>query len=121
MQLLLKQSPAGIDIIQKTFNLTDGEKYLLLESGVGEGIFFAGQKHVAIKVQASYTEDQIITTNPQQLLEIEASKRAFEAELSAQEEAAAQINSIPSAEEEQNIVEQGGKEEADRILDSLAE
>ena len=69
MQLLLKQSPSSIDLVQKTFNLTDEEKYLLLESGVGEGIFFAGQKHVAIKVISSYVEDQIVTTNPAQLLE----------------------------------------------------
>jgi conjugal transfer ATP-binding protein TraC len=51
----------------KTFNLTDEEKYLLLESGVGEGLFFAGLKHVAIKIVASYTEDQIITSDPSQL------------------------------------------------------
>jgi type IV secretory pathway VirB4 component len=69
MQLLLKQSPSSIDLVQKTFNLTDEEKYLLLESGIGEGIFFAGQKHVAIKVIASYVEDQIVSTNPAQLLE----------------------------------------------------
>ncbi len=68
MQLLLKQSPSSIDLVQKTFNLTDEEKYLLLQSGVGEGIFFAGQKHVAIKVISSYVEDQIVTTNPEQLL-----------------------------------------------------
>jgi hypothetical protein len=42
----------------------------LLESGVGEGLFFAGLKHVAIKVVASYTEDQIITSDPSQLLAI---------------------------------------------------
>lgn len=69
MQLLMKQSPSSIDLVQKTFNLTDEEKYLLLESGIGEGIFFAGQKHVAIKVISSYIEDQIVTTNPEQLLE----------------------------------------------------
>jgi type IV secretory pathway VirB4 component len=68
IQLLLKQSPTTIDILQKTFNLTDEEKYLLLESGLGEGIFFAGLKHVAIKVIASYTEDQIITSDPSQIL-----------------------------------------------------
>ncbi len=74
IQILLKQSPSSIDIIQKTFNLTDEEKYLLLESGVGEGIFFAGLKHVAIKVVASYTEDQIITSDPSQLLKIKQMK-----------------------------------------------
>ncbi|MFH2063070.1 MAG: DUF87 domain-containing protein [bacterium] len=78
MQMLLRQSPAAIDNIQKTFLLTEGEKFLLLEGGVGEGIFFAGNKHAAIKVVASYSEDQIVTTNPQQLLEIERAKKEYE-------------------------------------------
>jgi conjugal transfer ATP-binding protein TraC len=78
MQLLLRQSTASIDIVAKTFMLTQGERYLLLESGVGEGIFFAGSKHVAIKVVASYTEDQIITTDPRQLLEIQEAKDEFD-------------------------------------------
>lgn len=81
LQLLMRQSPAAIDLIQKVFLLTDSEKYLLLESGVGEGIFFAGSKHAAIRVVASYTEDQIVTTNPQQLLEIEKAKKEFEQHL----------------------------------------
>lgn len=78
LQLLLKQSTAAIEQVQKTFLLTEGEKYLLLEGNVGEGIFFAGQKHAAIKVVASYTEDQLITTNPQQLLEQDAAARTVE-------------------------------------------
>ena len=79
IQILLKQSPTTIDVLQKTFNLTDEEKYLLLESGVGEGIFFAGLKHVAIKVVASYTEDQIITSDPSQILSNRKAKEEFEA------------------------------------------
>ena len=74
IQLLLKQSPTTIDLVQKTFNLTEEEKFLLLESDIGEGIFFAGLKHVAIKIIASYTEDQIITSDPAQLLAIKRSK-----------------------------------------------
>jgi len=74
LQLLMKQSPAAIDVVQKTFNLTDEEKYLLLEGEVGEGIFFAGQKHVAIRVVASYTEDQIITTSPEEVLKIKKAR-----------------------------------------------
>ncbi|OGI81757.1 conjugal transfer protein TraC [Candidatus Nomurabacteria bacterium RIFCSPHIGHO2_02_FULL_42_24] len=74
IQLLLKQSPSTIDVLQKTFNLTDEEKYLLLESNVGEGIFFAGLKHVALKIFASYTEEQIITSDPSQLLSIRKAK-----------------------------------------------
>ncbi len=79
IQLLLKQSPTTIDILQKTFNLTDEEKYLLLESGVGEGIFFAGLKHVAIKIIASYTEDQIITSDPSQILSNKKERMELEA------------------------------------------
>ena len=79
IQLLMKQSPTAIDNIQKTFNLTDEEKFLLLESNVGEGIFFAGLKHVAIKIIASYTEDQIITSDPSQLLEIKKAREELKA------------------------------------------
>ncbi|MBD3245183.1 MAG: DUF87 domain-containing protein [Candidatus Moranbacteria bacterium] len=75
IQLLLKQSPSSIDIVSETFYLTDQEKFLLLESSVGEGIFFAGLKHAAIKIVASYTEDQIITSNPAQLIEIAKAKK----------------------------------------------
>ncbi|MDO8619878.1 MAG: DUF87 domain-containing protein [bacterium] len=74
MQMLLKQSPTVVDKLQTIFSLTDEEKYLLLESDVGEGLFFVGLKHVAIKVIASYTEDQIITSDPSQLLSIKAAK-----------------------------------------------
>lgn len=74
IQLLLKQSPSSVDQVQRTFNLTDEEKYLLLESEVGEGIFFAGLKHVAIKTIASYTEDQIITSDPSQVLALKEAR-----------------------------------------------
>lgn len=80
IQLLLKQSPTTIDVLKETFNLTDEEKFLLLESGVGEGLFFAGMKHVAIKIVASYTEDQIITSDPSQLLAIRKEKDRLEGE-----------------------------------------
>ena len=69
IQLLLKQAPATIDIVAKAFDLTDAEKNFLLGAEVGTGIFFAGKRHVAIQIVPSYFEDQIITTNPEQLLE----------------------------------------------------
>lgn len=75
IQILLRQSPTSVDLVQQTFKLSDEEKYLLLESDVGEGIFFAGLKHVAIKVIASYTEDQIITSDPSQILAIRKAKQ----------------------------------------------
>ncbi|MCW9054938.1 MAG: DUF87 domain-containing protein [Candidatus Pacebacteria bacterium] len=74
IQLLMKQSPTSVDKVQEVFKLSDEEKYLLLESDVGEGIFFAGLKHVAIKVVASYTEDQIITSDPSQILAMKKNK-----------------------------------------------
>ncbi len=77
IQILLRQSPASIDLLKQTFNLTDEEKFLLLESDVGEGLFFAGLKHVAIKILASYTEDQLITSDPAQLLAIKKAKADF--------------------------------------------
>jgi len=79
IQILMKQSPSSIENLQKIFNLTNEEKYTLLESGVGEGIFFAGLKHVAIKVIASYTEDQIVTSDPAQILQIQKAKDELEA------------------------------------------
>ena len=69
LQLLLKQAPTTIDVVQKAFGLTDTEKDFLLGARVGTGLFFAGKKHVAIQIIPSYFEDQIITTNPEQLLE----------------------------------------------------
>ncbi|QQR84274.1 DUF87 domain-containing protein [Candidatus Peregrinibacteria bacterium] len=68
MQLLLKQAPSSVEGLAKIFNLTEGEKYLLLNSGIGQGLFFAGLKHVAIQVVASYAEDKVITTNPEERL-----------------------------------------------------
>lgn len=104
IQLLLRQSPTSVDLVQKTFKLSDEEKYLLLESDVGEGIFFAGLKHVAIKVIASYTEDQIITSDPSQILAIKKAKQdlAAENEAIATQGADAVANAIPLQVQEEN-------------------
>lgn len=67
IQMLLKQSPAAIDKIQNTFNLSSGERHFLLSCNVGEGLFFAGLNHVAIKVIASEGEHQLITSDPREL------------------------------------------------------
>ncbi len=77
MQILMKQSPAAIDVIKDAFNLTDAEKYYLLEARVGFGLFFLGQNHIGIRVVASYAEDQVITSDPRQLLEIEKAKEEW--------------------------------------------
>ncbi len=79
IQILLKQSTASIDQVQEIFGLTEEEKYFLLESPVGHGIFIAGLKRVELKVEASYTEEQIITSDPSQILAIKKAKAEFEA------------------------------------------
>lgn len=68
IQFLMKQSSASMPILTQTFYLSEGEQRLLLASDVGEGIFFAGQNHVALRVIASDLEHQLITTNPEELL-----------------------------------------------------
>jgi len=84
LQMLLGQSPTAIDTLQTIFNLTDGEKYALLESGVGEGIFFAGKQHVSIKIVSSYTEDQIVSSDPHQILALRKAKEEVTANTQAQ-------------------------------------
>jgi type IV secretory pathway VirB4 component len=68
MQLLLKQAPSAVTVLKDVFNLTKGEEYVLLNSGVGQGLFFAGDKHVAIQIIASYSEDKVVTSNPEEIL-----------------------------------------------------
>jgi len=80
MQLLLKQAPSAVEPLAHIFNLTEGEKYMLLNSGIGQGLFFAGLKHVAIQIIASYSEDKIITTNPEELIAQRTAESDFEVE-----------------------------------------
>lgn len=70
IQMLLKQHPAGIDKVAETFYLSEGEKRFLLAAGVGDGLFFAGSNHVAVRVMASDAEHNLITTNPEELLKL---------------------------------------------------
>ena len=68
IQILLKQHSAAIDLIGQVFYLSEGEKQLLLTAGKGQGIFFAGQNHVAIEVISSDEEHSLITSNPEDVL-----------------------------------------------------
>ena len=68
IQILMKQSPAAIDKVAQVFYLSEGEKHLLLSSEVGEGLFFAGNNHVAIRVVASPDEHKLVTTKPSEIL-----------------------------------------------------
>lgn len=68
IQILMKQSPAAIDRVSQIFYLSEGEKHMLLSAAVGEGLFFAGNNHVAVHFVGSPDEHQIITTRPQDIL-----------------------------------------------------
>lgn len=67
IQFLMKQSPAAIDKVADVFYLSEGEKHFLLSAEVGEGLFFAGNNHVAIKVVSSPDEHTLVTTKPQEI------------------------------------------------------
>lgn len=75
IQLLLKQNPAAVDQIQKIFYLSDGEKDYLLSAGIGEGLFFADNNHVAIQILASENEHNLITTNLREVLAMEQTSK----------------------------------------------
>ncbi|MGH7203963.1 MAG: VirB4-like conjugal transfer ATPase, CD1110 family [Candidatus Levyibacteriota bacterium] len=98
IQVLLKQGTAEVDMITDTFYLSEGEKALLLSADVGEGLFFAGQNHVAMKVFAAPFEHELITSNPIELL-----RRQQEKERMAKAEAAA--NGETAVEMTQPVIE----------------
>lgn len=68
IQILLKQAPSSIDTLARVFNLSEGEQRLLLSEGIGQGLFFAGNTHVAMRVVASEQEHQLVTSNPAELM-----------------------------------------------------
>ncbi|OGL30657.1 conjugal transfer protein TraC [Candidatus Saccharibacteria bacterium RIFCSPHIGHO2_12_FULL_41_12] len=71
MQILLKQSTSAVDVLSNVFKLTSEEKKRLSQFPVGQGLFFAGQNHIHIQIAASTTETSLITTNPEQIRQIE--------------------------------------------------
>lgn len=75
IQILMKQHPAAIEEVSQTFYLSEGEKQFLLSCDIGEGLFFAGNNHVAMKVIASSQEHQLVTSKPEEVL---AQKKAQE-------------------------------------------
>ncbi|OGJ39730.1 MAG: hypothetical protein A2411_03050 [Candidatus Pacebacteria bacterium RIFOXYC1_FULL_39_21] len=76
IQFLMKQSTASMPVLSETFYLSEGERQLLVSADIGEGIFFAGQNHVAIRVVASDEEHQVITSNPEEILRQRAAQKA---------------------------------------------
>lgn len=67
IQILMKQSPSAVEKLQQVFNLSDGERNFLLNSDVGQGLFFAGANHVGIQILSSQAEHELITSDPREL------------------------------------------------------
>lgn len=84
IQFLMKQSSAAVPTLGSVFFLSEGERRFLMSCDVGEGLFFAGQNHVAIHVVASQVEHNLITTNPQEILERQKAEQAALAQQEAQ-------------------------------------
>lgn len=95
MQILLKQSSSAVDVLSDVFKLTDEEKKRLANFPVGQGLFFAGQNHVHIQIEASETEKQLITTDP----------RVFNQQTKTQ----AQSFTPPEAENQETLSSQPGE------------
>src|SRR6185369_7562961 len=97
IQILLKQGTAEVDMIGETFFLSEGEKALLLSAEVGEGLFFAGQNHVAIKVFAAPFEHELITSNPAEVQkqQQDEAQATADAKQEAAEDAAAAVAELP--------------------------
>jgi len=77
IQLLMKQSSAAIPFVSEVFYLSEGERRLLLSADIGEGLFFAGQNHVAIRIVASKDEHLLITSSPQEILQRQEAKKTI--------------------------------------------
>ncbi len=68
---LLRQKPAIIDSVVKTFNLSQMEKEYLLTATQGKGVLILDNEHQELEVVASPKEHNIITTNPNEQIKEE--------------------------------------------------
>ena len=75
MQLLLKQSSSAVDVLANVFKLTSEEKKRLSQFPVGQGLLFAGQNHIQVQILPSPSETSLITTNPDQIKQLEAAEQ----------------------------------------------
>jgi hypothetical protein len=60
--MLLRQSPRAADALAETYALTDGERSLLLNSPIGEGLLIASGERVGLRALASPEEARLLQT-----------------------------------------------------------
>jgi len=63
MQILLKQSTTSIKSLNQLLGLSEAEQQKLISCGVWEWLIFAGNQHIALKILASPSEKEMITTD----------------------------------------------------------
>ncbi len=63
MQILLKQSTTSIKSLNQLLWLSEAEQQKLISCGVWEWLIFAGNQHIALKIVASPSEKEMITTD----------------------------------------------------------
>jgi len=63
IQILLKQSTTSIKSLNQLLGLSEAEQQKLISCGVWEWLIFAGNQHIAIKIVASPSEKDLITTD----------------------------------------------------------
>lgn len=97
IQILLKQGTSEVDLATEIFYLSEGEKELLLTADIGEGLFFAGQNHVAIKVLGAPFEHDLITSNPEEVMKRQQADRELlgESELPPSQEVQLPSEPVP--------------------------
>src|SRR3989338_4220411 len=105
IQILLKQSPTEIDTVSKIFYLSQGEKELLMSVGVGEGLFFAGQSHVVVKIVAAPFEKELATSNPQEVKEMQERNALYQSATAPQDISTPQVNPTESISQSNPIPE----------------
>ncbi|MDH2426471.1 hypothetical protein [Sphaerisporangium sp. TRM90804] len=71
-QILLRQAPQAIDAVAGAFQLSDGERQLLLSAERGVGLLAAGRQRVAFQVIASALEHERCTSSPEEIAELPA-------------------------------------------------
>jgi hypothetical protein len=63
IQILLKQSTTSIKSLNQLLGLSEAEQQKLISCSIWEWLIFAGNQHIALKIVASPTEKELITTD----------------------------------------------------------
>jgi len=85
---LLRQKPAVIQNVSRTFNLSNAEKEFLISAKLGNGILILENEHQELEVTASPVEHELITTNPDELIKLTEKRKPKESEVKKESETA---------------------------------